>query len=267
MQERLSLYWQFVVVSLKSQMQYRASFLFSALGQFLATGIEIVGVWALFERFGSLTQWTLPQVALFYGIVHCSFAIADALSSGFDQFSIHVKTGDFDRLLLRPRGTVLQLMGQELALRRIGRLAQGLMVLVWAIWVLDVRWGWLQVSLLGFSMLGGVCLFFGLIVIQATVAFWTIETLELMNTMTYGGVETAQYPMAIYQPALRRFFTLVVPLACVTYFPIVALLGIEDPLGTSRTFQQVAPLAGVFFLWGSLQLWKYGVKHYTSTGS
>jgi ABC-2 type transport system permease protein len=267
MQERLSLYWQFVMVSLKSQMQYRASFLFSALGQFLATGIEIVGIWALFERFGSLTQWTLPQVAMFYGVVHCSFALADALSSGFDQFSMHVKTGDFDRLLLRPRGTVLQLMGQELALRRIGRLAQGLMVLVWAIGVLDVQWGWLQIGLLGFTMLGGVCLFFGLIVIQATIAFWTTETLELMNTMTYGGVETAQYPMAIYQPALRRFFTLVVPLACVTYFPIVALLGIEDPLGTSRTLQQVAPLAGVLFLWGALQLWKYGVKHYTSTGS
>ena len=267
MQDRLSLYWQFMMVSLKSQMQYRASFLFSALGQFLATGIEIVGIWALFERFGSLTQWTLPQVAMFYGVVHCSFAIADALSSGFDQFSMHVKTGDFDRLLLRPRGTVLQLMGQELALRRIGRLAQGLMVLVWALWVLDVRWGWLQIGLLGFTLLGSVCLFFGLIVIQATIAFWTIETLELMNTMTYGGVETAQYPMAIYQPALRRFFTLVVPLACVTYFPIVALLGIEDPLGTSRIWQQLAPLAGVLFLWGALQLWKYGVKHYTSTGS
>ena len=267
MSERLWLYGQFVAVSLKSQMQYRASFLLSAVGQFLANGIEIVGIWALFERFGSLSPWTLPQVALFYGVVHCAFAIADALSTGFDQFSSHIKTGEFDRLLLRPRGTVLQLMGQELALRRVGRLAQGLMVLVWAIWALDVQWGWFQLSLLGFTLLGGVCLFVGLIVIQATIAFWTTETLELMNTMTYGGVETAQYPIAIYQPALRRFLTLVVPLACVTYFPLVALLDIQDPLGTSRIFQQVAPVAGLLFLWGALQFWKVGVKHYTSTGS
>jgi ABC-2 type transport system permease protein len=88
-----------------------------------------------------------------------------------------------------------------------------------------------------------------------------------MNTMTYGGIETAQYPLAIYQPAFRRFFTLIVPLACVAYFPVVALLGIADPLGTSRTFQQLAPLAGVGFLWLALQGWKYGVRHYTSTGS
>src|SRR5512134_4143159 len=98
---RLALYWQFVVLSLKSQMQYRASFVFSALGQFLVTGIEIIGIWVLFERFGSLTQWTLPQVAMFYGVVHCAFAIADTLSSGFDQFSVSLKAGDFDRILLR----------------------------------------------------------------------------------------------------------------------------------------------------------------------
>ena len=174
-------------------MQYRASFVFSALGQFLVTGIEIIGVWALFERFGGLAQWTLPQVAMFYGVVHSTFAIADALSSGFDQFSIALKTGEFDRLLLRPRGTVLQLMGHELALRRIGRLMQGLLVLAWAIRALDVRWGWAQVSV-AVHHGGGICLFFGLIVVQATVAFWTTETLELMNTMTYGGVESAQYP-------------------------------------------------------------------------
>lgn len=267
MLRRQRLYWRFVVVSLQGQMQYRASFLLSALGQFLATGIEMVGIWALFERFGHLSTWTLPQVAMFYGIVHCAFALADALSSGFDQFGIHVRTGSFDRMLLRPCGTVLQLMGEEFALRRIGRLAQGMVVLIWAIAALPTRWGWLQVGLLGLTLLGGVCLFFGLIVIQATMVFWTTETLELMNTMTYGGVETAQYPVTIYQPALRRFFTLVVPLACVTYFPVVALLDVEDPLGTSRTFQYLAPLSGLLFLWGALQVWKYGVRHYTSTGS
>jgi ABC-2 type transport system permease protein len=267
MPERLALYWQFVVMSLKSQMQYRTSFVFSALGQFLNTTIEIIGIWALFERFGGLAQWTLPQVAMFYGVVQSAFAIADALSSGFDQFSACLKAGEFDRLLLRPRGTVLQLMGHELALRRIGRLLQGMIVLGWAIWQLDVPWGWSQAGLLLFTILGGVCLFFGLIVMQATLAFWTTETLELMNIMTYGGIETAQYPLAIYQPAFRRFFTLVVPLACVAYFPVVALLGIADPLGTSRTFQRLAPLAGIGFLWLALQGWKYGVRHYTSTGS
>jgi ABC-type uncharacterized transport system permease subunit len=36
-----------------------------------------------------------------------------------------VKAGDFDRILLRPCSTVLQLLGQELTLRRVGRLDCG----------------------------------------------------------------------------------------------------------------------------------------------
>ena len=88
-----------------------------------------------------------------------------------------------------------------------------------------------------------------------------------MNILTYGGVETAQYPLSIYHVAFRRFFTFVIPLACVGYFPVVAVLGADDPLGTSRLFQSLAPLAGFAFLGVALGAWRVGVQRYTSTGS
>ena len=59
------------------------------------------------------------------------------------------------------------------------------------------------------------------------MSFWTTESLEVMNMLTYGGVETAQYPIAVYQKYFQRFFTFVVPLAMVTYFPILAVLDIS----------------------------------------
>ena len=96
-----------------------------------------------------------------------------------DQFgTLYIKTGHFDRLLLRPRSTILQLAGHELALRRIGRFVQGLIVLVWAASMLNVEWSVGRMSLVLFTILGGACLFFGLIVMQATLAFWTTETLK-----------------------------------------------------------------------------------------
>ncbi|MEM7016700.1 MAG: ABC-2 family transporter protein, partial [Pseudomonadota bacterium] len=97
--------------------------------------------------------------------------------------------------------------------------------------------------------------------------FWTTETLEVMNVTTYGGVETAQYPMPIYHSAFRRFFTFVVPLACVGYFPLVAIMGIEDPLGSPVWFQWIAPTAGILFMLVTFRMWRFGVRHYTSTGS
>ena len=268
MRNALRLYVRLLTISVKAQMQYRMSFLLTSLGQFVVTGIEILGVWALFDRFGNLVPWTLAQVAFFYGVVNVSFALTDALARGFDLFgNQYVKTGNFDRLLLRPRSTVLQIAGQEFTLFRVGRLLQGLAVLLWSVSVLDIDWNLWRMGLLAFTMAATFVLFYGLVICQATLSFWTTESLEVMNTVTYGGVETAQYPLAIYQRQFRRFFTFVIPLGCVAYFPLVAILGIEDPLGTAFWFQITAPVAGFAFLGASLLLWRFGVRHYTSTGS
>lgn len=267
MTDSLRLYVRYLALSVRAQLQYRVSFIVNVLTQFMASGMEVIGIWALFDRFGHLEGWTLPQVALFYGTVQVSYALADALSTGFDRFAPMVKSGDFDRLLLRPRTTVLQLAGQELALRRIGRLGQGAIVLTWAVVMLDLDWSLLDAAMIGWAILGAVGLFYGLLVIQATMCFWSTESLEVMNLLTYGGVETASYPMPIYPDAFRRFFTFVVPLACVTYLPVVSVLDVADPLGTPMWAQRLAPAAGVVFFLVSLLIWRLGVRRYRSAGS
>jgi len=249
-------------------MQFRASFIMLSVGSFLTSGIEILGIWALFDRFKSLGGWRLEEVALFYGLVNVAFAVAEAVARGFDTFPELVKSGDFDRLLLRPRSTAMQVAARELQLMRLGRFAQGLIVLLWATTALDVDWTLARASLVVLTIAGGGCLFGGLFVLQATLAFWTTEGLEVMNSFTYGGTETGQYPLSIYRPWFRRFFTFVVPLACVTYFPALAILGRDDPMvGSPVWFQWLAPLIGLAFLLVSLQVWKLGVRHYASTGS
>jgi ABC-2 type transport system permease protein len=263
----VSLYFRYIAASTRSQLQYRASFILQTVGHCALTAIEFIGIWALFDRFGALRGWSLPEAAMFYGVISITFSLADAFARGFDMFGNMVKAGDFDRLLVRPRSTVLQLLGQELTLRRAGRFVQGALVLGWSASTLDFSWSLWTAGLLVFAVLGGVCLFTGLVILQATSAFWTTESLEVWNAFTYGGVFMSQYPVAIYRPWFRQVFTYVIPLACVSYFPVIALLDKPDPLGTHATFQWLAPFAGVAFLAGSLQVWKIGVRHYRSTGS
>src|SRR5918999_162180 len=144
------LYGRYVAASLRAQMQYPASFIATSIGAFAATVIDFIGIWALFARFRQIEAWRFEEVALFYGVVSVSFAIADAITRGFDVFGERfVKTGDFDRLLVRPRSTVLQLLGYELRATRIGRLAQGM--LAWGVAVdlfaIDFTWeGWALLS-------------------------------------------------------------------------------------------------------------------------
>jgi ABC-2 type transport system permease protein len=260
-------YGRFLEISIRSQMQYRLSFVMLSVAHLLATAVEFLAVVVLFNRFGSLTEWELGEVAFMYGIVNIAFSVSDAATRGFDVFGAMVKAGDFDRLLTRPRSTVLQLAGQELTLRRVGRFLQGLIILIWASNEMNLDWTVLDAGLVIFAVLGGAALFAGLIVIQATIAFWSTESLEVMNSLTYGGVFATSYPVSIYRSWFRDFFIYIVPLASVSYFPTLAIMGRTDSLGSTTLFQYLSPLIGITFLAITLQFWRIGVRHYRSTGS
>ena len=270
----IRLYLHYISVSIRSQMQYRLSFALQTFGQVIVCGIDFLAIWAMFARFGTLRGWRLPEVALFYGMVNVAFSLGDATSRGFDVLPGIVRRGDFDRLLLRPLGTAFQLAAHSLELRRLGRLSQALAVLIYAVCAAGVAWSAAKVALLLAAIAGGACLFYGLIVLQATAAFWTVESLEVMNTVTYGGTEVGSYPLSIFNEWVRRFFTFVVPLACVIYYPALTILG-RGP-GTAGgggggaavpVFGWFSPVVGVVFLIASLRIWRIGVRHYRSTGS
>ncbi len=258
------LYLRYVSISVRSQMQYKASFVMLSVSAFIINGLEFFGIWILFDRFKTIKGWSFAEIALLYGMVNVAFAISEAGTRGFDLFGRMVKSGDFDRLLVRPRSTIIQLLGQEIQLMRVGRFMQGLVAMTWGITSLSVQWTIAKSLLLIGSILGGACLFGGLFVLQATLSFWTVESLEVANTMTYGGVEATKYPISIYRPWLRRLFTFIVPLAFINYYPSLAILGRP---GGYPLLNWIAPMIGVLFLVVSFQVWKIGVRHYCSTGS
>jgi ABC-2 type transport system permease protein len=261
------LYGRYVAVSLRAQMQYPGSFIVTSIGAFAATITDFIAIWALFVRFQRIEGWRFEEVALLYGVISVAFALSDALTRGFDIFGEQfVKTGDFDRILVRPRSTLLQLLGYELRATRIGRLAQG--VLAWTVGMHLSRVDWTlgAWATLLFAVAGGVALFSGILVLQATLAFWTVESLEVANTLTYGGVEAAQYPMDIYARWFRNFLTFVVPLACVSYYPVAVVLGRIDTAGMAG-WLRFTPALGFVFLAVATRVWRFGVRRYTSTGS
>ena len=262
----LRLYARYAGANVRAQMQYPASFAMQAAAHFLVTAIEFVGIAALFARFGQLRGWTLPEVGLLYGIIGVAFALSEGVARGFDVFGQQVRTGDFDRVLLRPRSAALQVLGQELQLMRVGRLAQATAVLAWSAATLGVAWSPARIALVVAAVLGGACLFGGLWVLQATLCFWTVESIEMVNCATYGGVEAGQFPLTVYKPWFRAVLTFVLPLATINWFPVHALLGRADA-PAAPWVGWLSPLAGIAFLLASLLTWRLGVRRYTSTGT
>ena len=264
----LALYGRYVATSLRAQAQYPASTLMLTAGHFAATAIELLGVFALFDRFGPVGGFSFGEAALFYGLVNIMFAVADLLTRGFDVFGTDfVRTGAFDRVLLRPRAAALQLAGYEVRLSRLGRLLQASVVLIFATNLAPIAWDASTIAIAVWAVAGGVALFFGILVLQATLAFWTVDSLEIMNVLTYGGVQAAQYPLNIYAAWFRQVLTFGLPLACVAYYPVLAILKRPDPLGAPDWLLPLAPIAGFAFLALSFVAWRAGMARYTSTGS
>lgn len=235
-----------------------------SIGQFFIPFTMFAGLYFLFEKFGSLQGWSFAEVALCFAIVHQAFSLSECFARGFDSFASLVIRGDFDRLLLRPRHTVLQVLGSAFEFTRIGRLFQSVIVLTYAITQLPQLWQWHAVIIIIFMILNGVCIFAGIFMLAATMCFWTVQGLEVANVFTDGGREMAQYPLNIYEKWVTRLFTFIIPFGLVSYIPLQIIL--EKSEGALwQAF--LLPFGGVLFLIPCYYVWQFGVRHYRSTGS
>jgi len=248
-------------------MQYKTSFFLATIGTFAANIVEFGAVLVLYGRIPSLAGWSLGEVALLWGMSSVSFAVADMFATGFDVLPDHIRLGTFDRVLIRPLGAFFQTLAARLTLRRVGRIAQGAVVLAVAQGQLSLTWTPDRVAMLGLALLCGAVIFFAIFVVGAAYSFWTVEGREVMNTFTYGGTTMASYPLDIFDGWLRRTVTFILPLAFVNYYPALYILGRADPLGLPAGTAWLAPLAAAACCAASGWAWGAGVRRYQSTGS
>jgi ABC-2 type transport system permease protein len=101
----------------------------------------------------------------------------------------------------------------------------------------------------------------------STLTFWTVQPVEAVNILTYGGNELMTYPASIYPVWLQRFFTYVVPFVFLNYYPALYFLDKPDPLGLIPVAPFLAPFASAAMLAFALLFWRFGLDHYQSTGS
>ena len=70
-------YWHYFCIHLKSQMQYKVSFVLTALGQFLGSFTAFLGIWFMFTRFHQVDGFTFEEVLLSFATVLFAFSIAE----------------------------------------------------------------------------------------------------------------------------------------------------------------------------------------------
>jgi ABC-2 type transport system permease protein len=211
-------YRRLISFQIRAQPQYRVAFLAEIVATAIIMSTFFLSLIFVFQRFGHMGGWTLGEVAFLWGMIELAFGVMDMIFSGFDpaNFGQRVRQGSFDQLLLRPLSLTLQVLGSEFVIRRLGRVLQGAVIFGLALALVDIQWTPAKLLYLPLVVLSLVCFFGGLFIIGATITFWTVESIEVINIFTYGGSELMSYPMHIYRIGCAVFLLLSSRPACST---------------------------------------------------
>jgi ABC-2 type transport system permease protein len=260
-------YRHLVAAQVRSQTQYRVSFVVELIGSVFFGALDVVTVVVMFRVTPTLGGFAFADVFLMSALATCAFAVADLLVGNVERLQVYVRSGLLDAVLVRPMGVLTQLAVMDVAARRIGRVVFGVAILgvAAAYAALPLTPGGLV--LLAVTPIAGAVIFSAIFVATAAVAFWWIESGEIANGLTYGGLNFTQFPITIYGPMFRRLFAYGVGFAFVAYYPALALLDRPDPLGGPAVLGYAAPLVAVAAAAGATVVWRAGVRHYRSTGS
>ncbi|ARF72774.1 transporter [Kitasatospora albolonga] len=265
--EGVRAYGLIVAMWVRSTMTYRASFVMTTLGNLAATAFDFVAILLMFTHVDALGGYTLPEIALLYGVSATAFGLTDLLLGSVDRLGRRVRDGTLDTLLVRPVPVLAQVAADRFALRRAGRIIQGLAVLGYALLTLDIAWTPLKVVMLPLMVVTGAAVFGAVFVGGAAFQFVAQDASEVQSSFTYGGTTLLQYPPTIFAKDLVRGVTFVVPLAFVSWLPALYVLGREYPLDLPQwvAFLPPAVAAGCWALAGLA--WRAGLRAYRSTGS
>lgn len=258
----MSLYLKYFNIQVKSVMEYKTSFILTAVSQFMLSFNVFLGILFMFQRFQEIEGFRFSEVLLCFSIVLIQFSLAECFARGFDGFGSILSNGSFDRIMVRPRNIILQVLGTRIELTRLGRMLQAVIMFVYGILKSEVSWNASRILTVIFMIIGGTAVFFGLFLIYAALCFFTLEGLEFINVLTDGAREFGKYPISIYGKKVLLLCTFFVPYALIQYYPLLYILGKSKNSG-----YMLLPLAACFFLVPCFLLWRFGIRHYKSTGS
>lgn len=251
---------------MRAQTSYRASFVTDLVGTLLVGLTELAEVYVLFSNVPRLGGLTFSQALLVFALANIAYSLSDMFVGHLDNLPTYIRAGTIDVFYLRPLPLLAQLVTSDISLRRFGRLAIALAVLVVAVVGNDIAWSPRTVSMLVIAVTAGTAIVGALFTTASALQFFLIEGSELTNGFTYGGAYASQQSTQVFPNPLRILFTFVVPAAFIAYLPAVVILDLPGATLLPAWLGWLTPLMAVVAWTVALVLWRVGTRHYQGAG-
>jgi ABC-2 type transport system permease protein len=244
-------------------MQYRADFFVRGFIALLGLAVTLIPILIVFGVRRSVAGWTFPEALVVVAWFTLLRAVLEgAVSPSLTAVVEHVRKGTLDFVLLKPADAQFLVSTAKLepwhAVDFVGALA----LFGYAFKQLG-RWPSPAEVLTGLAFLIlAVLILYSIWILVVSAAFWVVKVDNL--SYFFGSLfDIARWPISVFKSnGLRLLFTVVFPIALMTTYPALALLGKLD-LRTGV----LALAGGLGFAAVARWVWTRALGLYTSASS
>lgn len=248
--------------SLIAAMQYRADFVLQGVMSIYWIGWNLLPLLILYDDRATVAGWDRPSALVVIGwFVILRGVLEGAINPSLVDVVDRIRTGSFDYVLLKPADAQFLVSTIRFDTWRAVDVLGGIGLIAWAFAELGRAPGATEI-LAGVGMLGAaVIAMYSLWILIVCAAFWVVRLDNLAHLLD-AIFDAARWPVHVFRGVWRILFTFVIPLALMTTYPAMALLG------TLAGETALACLGGAVGLFGFARLaWRTAIGRYTSASS
>jgi len=248
--------------SAEMALQYRLDFVVEGLLALLWMGVTLVPVLVVFGTREQVAGWTFPEMLLVLGwFVALKGFLEGAISPSLTNVVEHVRKGTLDFVLLKPVDSQLLVSLAKIEPWRILDIFGALAIFTYAFRKLGHHPTFFHVLLALGLLFAALLVLYSISILVVSIAFFAGRVDNLLY-LFQSVFDIARWPTSIFRGGLAIVFTYVLPLALMTTYPALALLGrlsAATALGALASTLVFAAFARI--------VWRLSIRRYTSASS
>lgn len=257
------IYFKFFRMYLKSRLIYKTDFVLGFSSQLLNLVFSVAFLTLLFTQVQTIEGWTFNEILLLAGISGVILNLHHVFFFGLYSLGRdYIVSGRFDRFKVRPLNILFQVYANHVGDDNISKFLANIAIIVYASSRIGLYPTPSMVIYGALALVSGVMVIGAIFLALSTTAFWTARS-RAVFWLFFRISDFRKYPYGIYFDSVKILLVTLVPIAFMSYFPTAFILGRDE----YRLLQLFALVAGPFFFLLSYQFWKFGLRHYSSTGS
>ena len=242
---------------------HRFNLLMSAMANVIWTLGQLFALQFLFEKIDTFDGWTFNELVLLLAFgqiyVYSAFVIFDG---NFKQLPKKIIHGQLDRLLTRPINIKFFISFEEVSIAQIIPMFVTIIpLMLYATSNIGDVNPYLFIQAFLLTLLGTFVFFLISFAIAGLNFIWD-NTQSLKEVIVNGGSDMNRVPLNILPSGIQMFFTFIIPIAFVSYYPVLV---IKEEVSIFEPLILITPLAILLYYLGKLT-WAIGLRRYSGVG-